>query len=71
MGKGKWREPGPTFSLVYATLLLQRQAQLGLNPALTPISGVPERGQRVAAVPKTRGIDVFECFQNFRELIFH
>jgi len=26
--------PGPTFSLVYATPLLQHQAQLGFNPAL-------------------------------------
>ena len=38
-GKGKWRErgstqPGPTFSLVYATPLLQHQAEIGLNPAL-------------------------------------
>jgi len=27
-------QPGPTFSLVYATPLLQHQAQFDLNPAL-------------------------------------
>jgi len=26
---------GPTFSLIYATSLLQHQGQLGLNPALS------------------------------------
>jgi len=36
---------GPTFSLVYATLLLQHEAQFGLNPALIisrPIGGILE-----------------------------
>jgi len=43
--RGKGRGEGPTFSLVYATLLLQHEAQFGLNPALIisrPIGGILE-----------------------------
>jgi len=32
-GRGS-TQPGPTFTLVYATPLLQHQARLGLNPVL-------------------------------------
>ena len=41
LGERKWggresTQPGPTFSLVYATPLLQHQAQIGLSPARSP-----------------------------------
>jgi len=40
----------PTFSLVYATPLLQHQAQFGLNPALITVA-------------KTVGVDGHRCEQ--------
>jgi len=41
-------QPGSTFSLVYATPLLQHQAQFGLNPALTEVMdmGLKSEGVR-------------------------
>ena len=38
-----------TFSLVYATPLLQHQAQLGLNPAVSPAAGAEIHTKRPAS----------------------
>jgi len=49
VGRGS-TQPGPTFSLVYATPLLQHKAQLGLNPALNRTTLNMRQGRRNGTV---------------------